>query len=702
MNKYMAAVALSCCFFSSFSIAKTTSLVPDTSVSSITQKPWLRANLPDNTLLYARIPSIWNTLSYKDDSFKYALGNPSFTQSMQKLQISSQTLIESADKKLKPWLNLLIAQINGPIELAVFPGTGMPELLVSASINLSSESDLQLLIDKLKKQRLIRGEAAPLKEGSGLLQANIGNVPYRWDKENNRLNLLVRIGGGTVADLDAKLAGLKPNDNSPMLANEQQMDSSKQGLYVWMNNTLAYPMYKMMLPSQNMAALQMLSVEEIKSVAISAGVRDQKGRLKLQIEAPTTGVIRSIIPTNSNQLDVVTAGEPKVALLLAIPSKEQFAVIESALNNNPKRKKEYQGFNAKLSENFGFEIEDIFAAIGSEFVVVSDDVGEYGLIKIRDEVQFNTILEGVKQQSGVTFESKEIAGIQINYLKFPGLTSMLAPGKSAKKPQLLDQVLNNSSTHLYWQLDGEFLVLASLPQVLIDRQLATEKVNLGQWYKETQRQDISGSTLAISGSIEHAPRRIYYSYIEAMQFLADVSQTQLDTFSLPSAKQLSLAQQGSLGLQIDSTKESLSLELSFESTPMDFLLAAPIMGTFASVGILSAVAIPAYQDYQFKANLASAQFVTQVLKDKVAAAYLSNKQFPNQQLRDEMLLSIEPAAQYRIDIIADVGEILMTFRKPRAKFIKWTPVVNEERIDWQCTSNLKADLRPKQCERASL
>jgi len=696
MNNYMLAVLISCCFISGLSTAKTANLVPDSSVSSISQKPWLRKNLPDNALLYARIPSIWNILSYKEDSFKYALGNQRFTQSIEKLQHSSGSLIASADKKMQPWLHLLIAQINGPIELALLPSAALPELLVTASIHLASQSELQQLLEKLKKQRIISGEAAPLQEGAGLLKANIGNVPYRWDKTNNRLHLLVRLGGSTVADLDSKLAQLSPNQKSPMLANEQQMDSSQQGLYLWLNNTLAYPWYQSMLRSQNHAALQMLSLEEIKSVAISAGVRDQKGRLKLQIEAPTTGVIRSIIPTNANTLDIATAGEPNLSVLLALPSKAQFAVLENAVQQNSRNTAEYTAFKAKFMQNVGFNIEDIFAAIGPEFVALADDAGEYGLLKIRDLQQFNVILAALKKQPGVTFKSQQVSGIEINHLKFPGLTSLITPAKGDQQ-QSIDSLFSHSKSHLYWQREGDFMVLASLPQILIDRALNSEKVNLAQWYKETQRQDVSGSAIAISGSIAQAPRRIYYSYLEALQILADLMQVEIDPFSLPSAKQLSLAQKGALGLQLDSTQEVISLEISFESTPADVLLAAPVMGTFTTVGVLGAIAIPAYQDYLFKAELASVHSKIQVLKDNIAVSYQQSGQFPDQARRDEMLAMIAPAAQYRLDVVVNTGAIITTFKNKRGKFIKWMPVVNKQQIDWQCSTNLPSALIPAQC-----
>jgi len=702
MNKYMAAVAVSCCFVAGFSSAKTTNLVPDTSVSSISQKPWLRESLPDNALMYARIPSIWSALSYKEDSFKYAFGNAGFTQSIEKLQNASPLLIDSVDKKIQPWLDLFIAQINGPIELAVLPGAALPELILSASIKLETEADLQTLLATLKKQRIIMGEAAPMTEGAGLLQASVGNVPYRWDQENNRLSLLVRLGGGTIADLDSKLAGLTPNENSPMLANEQQLDSSQQGLYVWLNNTLAFPLYEPMLRSQNQPALQMLSIDEIKSIALSAGVRDQKGRVKLQIEAPTTGMLRSVIPTNANTFNVNTAGEPNVSVLLAIPSKEQFAVIEQSLNANSRKKDEYQSFKSEFKQTLGFEIEDIFSSIGAEFIAISDNAGEYGLIKIRDGQQFNSIMQALKKQPGVSAKSQIVAGIEINHLVVPGLTSFIKTSKAADKEQLIDKIFNHSNTHLYWQLDGEFLVLASLPQILIDRALASEKVNLGQWYKETQRQDVSGSTFALSGSVDQAPRRIYYSYLEAMQFLADVMQVEIDPFSLPSAKQLSLAQKGSLGLQIDSTQEAVSLEMSFESTPADVLLAAPVMGAFSTAGILSAVAIPAYQDYIFRASLASTQQVASVLKGQVALHYQQAGKFPDKAKRDEMLLMVTPSAEFRVDVVVDAGEVITTFSKRRGQFIKWTPVANEQQLEWQCTSNLEGALRPQGCAAASL
>lgn len=77
-----------------------------------------------------------------------------------------------------------------------------------------------------------------------------------------------------------------------MLANEAQIDSSQQGLYVWYNNALAYPTYGPLIPSQLKQQLTLAGVPGMQSLAIAQGLRYYKSRVKLMPGAHAKGLIR--------------------------------------------------------------------------------------------------------------------------------------------------------------------------------------------------------------------------------------------------------------------------------------------------------------------------------------------------------------------------------------------------------------------------
>jgi Tfp pilus assembly major pilin PilA len=704
MKKRFSPVILAACvsaaLISNTAISATTNIVKDIQVSQITKQAWLRGSLPESTILYARVPSIWTSISYKDDSFKYALGNQAYTDTVKKIQQASGQWVTKAEDQLKPFLSLLAGQLNGPIEIAALVGSPMPKLLISASLNYENTDQLQLLIDSLIKSRLIKSETQKMADGAGQLTTDVGPVPYRWDAKNKRLNLLVSFGGADIATLDSTFAKLQPNTNSPMLANEAQMDSSQQGLYVWYNNELAYPTYEQMIPSHSKQQLVMAGVPDMKSLALGWGVSNEKGRLKLMLEAPTKGLIRSMIPTNNNNLDIKTAGEPNLSALIAFPSLEQFKRIEQmALQMSPDAAA-YNEIKAGFKAKLGFEIEDIFAALGPEFVVIADKAGEYSAVRIQDKAALDNILTHLQKIEGAALVDKTVNGEQISYLKLPSMFGEKELAEMKDIPFFVTDMLTKISTHLYWQVEGDYLILSELPQVLLDRKSSLVETTLSQWITDKQKQDFSSSTLAITGAMQQAPRRLYYIYLQMLQVLADITGAQIDTFSLPTAKQLALPETGTLGFQLDSSDKKIAMEFTFESTPADILLSSNGIQSAATLGVLAAVAIPAYQDYTLKAAATSALFKAENIKLQVNDIYTQQGRYPNAEEASEIKATVGYSRDYKVQVEADTGKIIVNLKKRYSKRLEFTPTASVNSIDWQCGTNLKHSARPTGCKQS--
>ena len=693
-------VILSSTINCTLALAKTTNIVTDTQVTQLTKNPWLREKLPPDTLLYARIPSIWSSISYKEDSFKYALGNKSFTETIKSIQKASTQWIAKADAEIKPFIALLAGQLNGPLEIAVVAHGPMPQLMITASLDYADSQPLQLLIDSLIKAKLVKSEIEKMQGGSGLLLTDLGPTPYRWDQQNKRLNILVALGGAKLAALDSAFDALTENPDSPMLANEQQMDSSNQGLYLWFNNEAAFPLYQGMTPKPILQKMQLFGVADMKSLALSWGVRDKKGRIKLQLEAANSGLLRKMLPVNNNKLSVLTAGEPNLTTLLALPSAEQFSSIEEMLMQMASDTSSYQQLKVAMLEKLGFSIEDMLAAVGPELIGVSDQSGEYLAIRIRDSESFTAIIDKLSQLPGVEKKQQKINDTLTTYLKLPSMFDETNTAEIQELPYYVTDILTKVSTHLYWQVEGDFLIMADLPQVLLDRKMQLSQQSLGQWLSNSQHQDLSHSTVAISGSIDHAPRRLYYTYLNAIQALADITGAKIDPFSMPSAQQLSLAKQGTLGLQIDSSEQHMAIELTFESTPADILLSGQGMASMAGIGILAAVALPAYQDYVLRAKTSQALHVTSELKRLIADFYLTQGRYPDSQEIQKIDLAPYFSDAYSIQLQADSGVILILFGTAefsQVQTIQLTPNASEQQISWQCSSDLALSSLPQMC-----
>jgi hypothetical protein len=668
---------------------------------ALTRGAWLRERLPESVFLYGRIPSLWALASYKEDSFKYAMGNDAYLTEIKKIQEASAQWFKQADPEVTTLLMLLGSQMDGPVEVAAYTVSNQPQLLLSANVRFNEASELQGLIDLLKDKQIIRQVLEPMVEGAGVVMTEALPLAYRWDKANGRLNLMLNMQGADIAELDAAYASLVNNPQSPMLSNESLMDDSQQGLYVWFDNQKAASVYSTMLPPDVAMPMAAMGVPQMKTLAASWGVSNGKGRFKVQLDAPSTGMVRQFLPVSHNSYPIKTAGKPSLMLSVSLPSFDDFRRLEMMAGGL--QNQDYQDAKVTISEVLGYTVDDWFKAVGPEVVVISDDAGEYLAVRLRDPEQFKSIMTATQKMENVLYESRQVNGHEIVHLKLPGMASSAELDQEDPEisPMLVD-LLTRVGTHLYWQREGDFLILTDLPQVLLDRQALLSDVTLQHWLEKDQRQDITASTLAFSGNIQDAPRRIYYMYLNGIQALGDLTGANQDLYHLPTARQLGMPEQGTYGFQLDSSDDKLSMELVFESTPADMLLAGdgPVM--IASIGILAAIAIPAYQDYTLRAEVAGAYMESHTLRTEIEMFYRAEGRYPNESEAPEFFQE-EGQRFYLMELEPDTGTIYMELKSGDqgdldGSVLTLEPDVFEHRAEWSCGGDVSRKYLPSGCK----
>jgi len=255
---------------------------------------------------------------------------------------------------------------------------------------------------------------------------------------------------------------------------------------------------------------------------------------------------------------------------------------------------------------------------------------------------------------------------------------------------------------VYWIRDGEYLYLAQTPQPLLDRVHAGAKVRVADWLATRQHVDMSTSLFAATGSVRKMPRRTYAMYVSILQDLADVSGAKFDAYAMPTADQLALPGQGAVGISINSGAPYLSLELTYEDHPGELLLAGGGIGTVAMVGVLAAIAIPAYQDYTIRAQVTEGLNLAATIKVAVAESYTAKGAFP----QDRAAAGLGPAPEstsgrYVASIDVASGVITITYgngadARLRGKTLKMTPIVTPSGdVFWRCGSGpLPAGVKP--------
>ncbi len=130
--------------------------------------------------------------------------------------------------------------------------------------------------------------------------------------------------------------------------------------------------------------------------------------------------------------------------------------------------------------------------------------------------------------------------------------------------------------------------------------------------------------------------------------------------------------------------------------------AASIMVTVAIIGILAAIALPAYQDYTERTRLALAYSEAEVIKRQVTS-YVTEKQAWPESLQD-LGYDTEnlnfPENKFDIGIYENglIGVKVGTDRDGNEKYVVLEPVVEEGNLRWVCYGQaVKASVLPNEC-----
>ena len=124
-----------------------------------------------------------------------------------------------------------------------------------------------------------------------------------------------------------------------------------------------------------------------------------------------------------------------------------------------------------------------------------------------------------------------------------------------------------------------------------------------------------------------------------------------------------------------------------------------LMIVVAIIGILAAVALPAYQDYTVRAKLSEVVLAASGLKTNVAEWYQSKGTLPN-----NGSLTSDTSSKYVKSVKWDGAKITAEARafnnaKVDAKFIYLNAAtLSNGQINWTCTSTVDAKYLPASCK----
>ncbi len=630
--------------------------------TAVTQPPRLRELLPENAFVYLRVPSPWGLLGApKGNIYAEAVGSSAYAQAVEGLRTGFvNNLLPEVPPEGQLFLSLLMEQMRSPLELAVMPPAKaeatLPDLVITMALDADSPQAANALLAGIAEQAPGIELKIPMgDDGAGMLLIEGMPLQTYFATEEQRLYLAFSDPSAAPDPLNQWVADRQPVSEHPMYAAEQTIDASGQGLFAWVD------------PGPLMQTLEQLG------------------------EAEQVAGFRSFLPAVNTELPLRTAGEPEMVFMLGLPGPDDLALVENNLLGMmpPEDIQAYQAGKEEFKTQLGFSLEQLLGAFGDELLLVFDQAGYYLALRLRDPDLYQQILDQLLERFAPPYEQRELLGHTYHHLTLPSLAAAdpeLSGGMYEADP--ISQRLASLPSHLYWTREGEYLLLASVPQTLIDYRYIDERVPLGDWLRQTQGMDPNGALLLVSARSEGTPRLIYELNLWTLKTLGDLMGSPVDLFTLPSPRELGLPDSGSAGFQISSSPNQLAVELVYESNPLELLMAMGGFGTLTSAGIAAAVAIPAFEEYQNKAEIATELAQVQQLQQELIMFYVDQGRFPTAEEAQNLLSTLPGSGNMDLSLEPDTGSISAQIYVPGVggdNLLIITPRLGDGGyIDWDC------------------
>lgn len=608
--------------------------LPPRAAQALVQGAWLRERLPEHTVAYLRIPSVWGFLAAPNGRpLDPALASEPHARIVATLREAVHKDKAIADSGLAPVLGLLLGDLDSPIEMvgldksaAVGPTTLS---LLTAKLAVPSVDVLNARFAALGKQGIPLLKAPLNAEGKGELFT--GGAVW-FDAANRRLFVLLGLMA-TATALDEVITQLRDVRSHRLHEIEQEIDTSGQGLFGWMNLKGLTGIALAQVQDGPTAALQRDFLSKLQSVAFGWGTVNGRGRLQLRLEAPQAKLL-SYLAARQYRADIKTAGKPRWVLSLTLPDSERLAAFENNLSADfgEEVAKRYRETLTQLTQQYGIVPTEWLKWLGPELLGFEDANGQFSALRVNDLQALHQKLDELAKRFNWRQETLKMGAAQIQHVVIPGLAvpSGANAAEISSQETGFSTLLSRLNTHLYWVENGPWLIFANVPQALADRAASTLDTDVGVWLKQTQGYTPENTLVGLASVTRNAHREVYYAYLGVLQMLGDVLGTTVSLAEMPSAAALKLPVDGTAGLSVDTSLERLGFSLSYEQSPVEMLLAGDgsAMTGWMVIGIMAAVALPAYQDYTVRAQVAQVLADSHPLKVAVAEYYATNGQLP--------------------------------------------------------------------------
>lgn len=664
---------------------------------------WLRDHLPENALAYQRLPNPFALFSApKGSVLDAALGSEAHVRNVIAIRESlASNVLDKFDELNDPRLRLVVQHLRSPVEMAVLgPDDESVALAVLTAFNLdlSTHEEFEKLITEMVQD--LPGAALEDgldDDGFGALAGLPFAIVMHFDAASGRVLLMA--GPAVSTDLlRARMAGLSAGGAHAMYAMQEDIDESGQGYFLWADPKNLMKLGQMFMPPDVWRQMHDSGLDQVDSMALGWGVANGKGRLRIAAVLPDVEA-RQFVPVVKNSPAIKSVGVPDAFFLLSVPTETYFARIEALLlpKAEPEEQQKWAEFKQSLQDELGLTLQELLGALGPEIIYIADDVGDYIAVRVRNDELWRKFTAAVSAKIERDIKTHQRRNGEIKHWSIPSMYSFAdLPDDQEIGPLAL---LMGMDEHVYWTREGDFLFLSQIPQPLMDRMDRGANTDVGAWLRDSQRQDVAESVLAISARTNKLPRRLYYVYLELLQGLASLTKADYDPWSLPTAAQLDLPRTGAVGFSVNLGDPVLSMELLFENNPMEGMFSGS-MTTVAVVGILAAIAIPAYQDYTLRAEVAGGLTAVARHKTMLAEFYGQNNRYPNADELTQLMPDDPIFGEFAIAVEPDTGTIVVSFDNEQLgedAQLYFEADADQGHVEFLCTTNMSLKFVPKSC-----
>lgn len=660
----------------------------------------LLQNLPEQTIAYARIPELRGLLfGSQGSALQPAAAHEAIQQQWALIGegLQQNLLAKINDAGIRSMLDLLVSKQQAPIEMALMMGKAgvlSPEVIINTRLEYDSAQTLTTFLQEAANlsngQLLLTSE--PDANGYFALSGGQAGINGHFDSESKSfvLHAGLQINDQTIQ----AFRGQSLETRSDAYDFERNIDTAGKGFAFWIDTQILWDQFSLAMPVPQRQMLEKLGLHEMAFAYLGNPSKDGHSSLTMMLQHSNPDQNPLNFSTPDQARDVKVSLPVWLAATLPMPNGEnvqQAMTLVKEISGDDSLMQTYREAVDMLKEQHGFDLDKALGAFGPGGLLVNDRAGWWMSVPIHDRAAFDELIAWSVEYLGAVRNDQTIAGVEYTHYVLPNFARVAYNLAQEADPGQLDEadwlfsLLDANNSHFYWHHEESNLILGVVPQTLMARQRHLSNSTLNDWLN-AHEVNWNGGLLSLLMESEKLPRRLYRLHLDSLQRLSSLAGVDANMFSMPLAEDLQLPQQGRLGFQFGMSAENIRFQLDYEESLSDYLFGSGSLAGIAAVGVVAAIAVPAYQNYAIRAEVSETLLTTAALKLPLAEFYIANGRFPDETEAEEYYLDVAGA---EISFNAEQQVIEITFYTDTSeldgKTIWLIPETYEESIlGWQC------------------